>query len=243
MQLRPGVRRTRQATAAKASGRHAKITSVFLHKHVGRDFRRAKEGVLRLVDAHVLGDALLVFVPGLDFPTRWQFLQRQAVRRVTVNLVRRSKNEGRFRAEISRRFKEIEGAVGIDCKVHLRIARCPVVRRLRRAVHNRRQAPAVLLEKSIHGGGIADVDLVMLIVRHVRQQLVARPAGGGFLSEKPLPHVVVDSDNRAAIRREAPNRFRANQSRGTRNQNGARLCHFVRQRSRRSSRSVVHRAD
>ena len=72
VQLRARVRRAGQAAAAKAGRVHAEITSVFLHQHVGGDFRCAKQRMFRLVNAHRLRNARLVFVAGLDFPALFQ---------------------------------------------------------------------------------------------------------------------------------------------------------------------------
>ncbi len=75
--------------------------------------------------------------PRLDFPAFLQLAQRQTVRGVAINFVRRCKNKRRFRAEISRRLEQIQRAVGVDGEIGLRIARRPIVRRLRRGVNDR----------------------------------------------------------------------------------------------------------
>ena len=164
--------------------------------------------MLRLVDAHAFGNAGVVFVTGLDLPTQRQFAQRQAIRCVAVDLVRRSKNKRRFRTEVSRCFEQIKRAVGVNREIHLGIARRPIVRWLRGGVHNRPQATPVRFENFIHRRGIADVDLVMLICGHTRQQLIARFPSGRFLAEKSFPHVVVDPHDRTAIPGKTPDRFR-----------------------------------
>ena len=57
------------------------------------------------------------------------------------------------------------------------------------------QLAPVRFENFVHRRGVADVDFVMLIGRHVRQQLIARLPRRRFLAEKSLPHVVVDPDD------------------------------------------------
>ena len=44
--------------------------------------------MLRVINAHRLGNAIRVFVARLDFPAFLQFAQRQTIWRVAINLVR-----------------------------------------------------------------------------------------------------------------------------------------------------------
>ena len=76
VQLRAGVRRASQTAAAETRRRHSKIAAVFLHQNIGRDFRGAKQRMLRLIDAHRFGNSRLEFVTRLDFPARFEFAQR-----------------------------------------------------------------------------------------------------------------------------------------------------------------------
>ncbi len=193
--------------------------------------------MLCLVDAHVFGNARLERVARLDFPAEVKFLERETIRSVAVDLVRRGENEGRFRAIVSRRFEEIEGPIGVDREIHLRIARRPVVRRLGRSVNDRGQFAPVGFEDFVYRTGIANVDLMMLVRRQARLERVARLAGGCFLAEEARPHVVIEPDDAAAIGRETFDRLRADQSSRAGNKNGARFCHPVRC-ARQSSRST-----
>ena len=164
VQLGAGVGRAGQATAAKTNRRHSEIAAVFLHQNVRRDFRRAEERMLRVIDAHGFGNSRLVFVARLDFPALVQFAQRQPIRRVAIDFVRRRKNERRFRANFARRFEQIQRAVGVDREIRLRIARRPIVRRLRRGVHDRaRFCRRCCLNKSRDRLRVANVDVVMLV--------------------------------------------------------------------------------
>ena len=102
--------------------------------------------MLCVVDAHAFGNTRLVFVSGFNFPAFFQLTQRETIWRIAINFIRRSKNEWRFRANVSHCFQQVQRAIGIDGEIRLRIARRPVVRRLRRGMHNGTDCVAVLLE-------------------------------------------------------------------------------------------------
>ena len=68
------------------------------------------------------------------------------------------------------------------------------------------------LEDFVHRRRIADVDLVMLIARQTRPQLIPCFSSRGFFAKKLLAHVVVDPDHPLAIAGKAPDRFRADQA-------------------------------
>ena len=93
-------------------------------------------------------------------------------------------------------------------------------------------------ENVVHCPGVANVDLVMLIVSHPGQQFIARFPSRRFLAEKPLPHVVIDPNNRAVFGCKMPDCFRANQPGRAGNENSARFQLVVR-RTGRSSRSTA----
>ena len=59
MQLGAAVVGAGQAAAAEDGGLHVEITAVLLDEHVGGDLAGAEKGVLGLVDAHGLVDAML----------------------------------------------------------------------------------------------------------------------------------------------------------------------------------------
>ena len=90
--------------------------------------------MLRVIDAHRFGNAGFVLVPRLDFPAQRQFAQWQSVRRVAIDLVRRRENEWRLRANCAGGFKQVQGAIRVNREIGLRIARGPIVGRLRRRV-------------------------------------------------------------------------------------------------------------
>src|ERR1044071_2950223 len=105
------MRRACETTAAERYRRHSEIAPVFLNENVRGDLRRAKKGMLRVIDAHSFGNAGLVFVTRLDFPAFLQFAQRKTIRRVAIDLVRGSKDKWRFRRKISRGLPQIQCAV------------------------------------------------------------------------------------------------------------------------------------
>src|SRR5260370_7924242 len=101
VQLGPGVSRTREAAAAKRNGWHSKITSVFLDENVSRDFRSAKERMLRVIDAHRFGNSRLVLVPLFDLPALLKFAQLEPLLRLPLSFVHRSKNNLLSRTQFS----------------------------------------------------------------------------------------------------------------------------------------------
>ena len=82
----------------------------------------------------------------LDFPAFLQLAQRQTIRRVAIDFVSRCKNERRLGRKLSRGFEQIQCAVRVHRKIGLRIASCPVVRRLRRSMHDRFDRAAMPFE-------------------------------------------------------------------------------------------------
>src|SRR6266571_4785883 len=117
------MRRSRKTTATERNRRHSEISSVFLDENVRSDLGCAKERMLRVIDAHGLRNAGLVFVARLDFPAFLQFAQRKAVRCVAIDLVRGCKDEWRLRRKISCGLQQIQCAIRVDSKIGLRIAR------------------------------------------------------------------------------------------------------------------------
>src|SRR5204863_1029679 len=99
VQLSPSMRRSRKTTATERDGRHSEIAAVFLDENVRGDLRRAKERMLRVIDAHGLRNAGLIFVARLDFPAFLQLAQRKAIRRVAIDFVRGCKDQRRLRGK------------------------------------------------------------------------------------------------------------------------------------------------
>src|SRR5207244_6115461 len=122
MQFGPGVRRAGETAATKRNGRHSEISPVFLDENIGCNFRRTEERMLGVVDTHRLRNTGLVFVARLYFPAFLEFAQRQTVRRVAIDFVRRGENERRRGRKRSRSFEQLQRAVGGHSKLSLRIA-------------------------------------------------------------------------------------------------------------------------
>ena len=66
------VIRPRQATTSENARIHAKIFAVFLNHYISRHFRRPKDGVFTVVNAHVFVNAVgEIRVRFVDFPPRF----------------------------------------------------------------------------------------------------------------------------------------------------------------------------
>ncbi len=81
---------TGETPAAKAVRLHPEVSPVLLGHHVCGDFASAKKGVLRIVNPHLLRDAIVVLSVCV-IPPPLQFLQRKLVRGITIHLVGRHK--------------------------------------------------------------------------------------------------------------------------------------------------------
>src|SRR5438270_13364130 len=100
----------------------------------------------RAIDAHLLRDSRLIFVAGFNLPTFLQLTEWQTIRRIAVNLICRQEDEWGFRTKFSGGLEQIERAVGVHREISLRIARRPIVRRLRSRVDDSVTLPAMLFE-------------------------------------------------------------------------------------------------
>ena len=122
-------------------------------------------------------------------PARRQLLQRNQVRRISVDLVRRQVHEGRLGAEPSDRLEKVQGAGGVDVEVVERPARGQVVARLRgRVEHGVRTK---LADEIQHTGPIPNVQLVMREAAILRRQPRLVPPRVTLRPEEIRPHVVV----------------------------------------------------
>lgn len=82
----------------------------------------------------------------INFPARFGFDQGQAIRRVAVDFIRRSKNKRRVRAKSPGRFEQNQSSVRVNGKIRKRFFRRPIVRRLRRRVNDDFDVFSVLLK-------------------------------------------------------------------------------------------------
>lgn len=88
-------------------------------------------------------------------------------------------------------------------------------------MHDGSNAAAMPLEKIQHCVGVANVGVVMFVTANIRNQIVARFPGRGFDTEEFCAHIVVDPNHAHVVSGEAPYALRANQSRRTRDDDGA----------------------
>ena len=148
MQPRAGMVRAGEAAAAEADGRHVEVAPVLLDEQVGRGLRGSEERVEALVDRHRDRDAVVVLVVLGKLEPRLELLERQEVRPVAVDLVRRREDERRVGLVPARRLEQVERAVRVDGEVGQRLRRRPVVRGLRGGVDRRARGRARCSAKS-----------------------------------------------------------------------------------------------
>ena len=105
-----------EAAAAQRAGGHAKVAAVFLHHHVRRQLRRAKERVLGLVNAEGFLDAVSVGGVGV-VPAFLEFPKGDFVGGVAIYLVGAHVDEGRFGTSLAGGLEQVQRAVGVDVEV------------------------------------------------------------------------------------------------------------------------------
>src|SRR5262245_35541540 len=101
------MRRTSKAASAKHASTHVKVFAVFLNHDVRSQLACTENTVLGLVDAHRL--VYPAFAPRMrrvEFPALLGFIQRQVIRCVTINLVRRRQDEYSMRRKFSGRLQQ-----------------------------------------------------------------------------------------------------------------------------------------
>jgi hypothetical protein len=192
MQLYAAVIRSGKTAAAQRSGRHSEIAAVFLHHNVRRHFRRAKNGVFRLINAKRFLDAIGVIRIGV-IPPLLQFLQRDLVRRVAIHLVRAHVDERRFRTRLPRGFEHVQRAAGVHIKIIERARRCEIVARLRGSVNN--GARFDFLQQRQHCRASANIQFVMLEILVRRSEPLLVPTRIAARSEEIRAHIVVHAVN------------------------------------------------
>ena len=104
-----GVRRPGEATAAENTDLHAEIAAIFLSHQVSRGLGGTEERMKRAVDAAIFIDAVEVFGTGV-FPAGFEFLQREFVGGIAVDLVGAETNENRLRTMKTGGFEKIDRA-------------------------------------------------------------------------------------------------------------------------------------
>src|SRR5207248_10413836 len=103
--------------------------------------------------------------------------ERQAIGSVSVDLVCGSKNKRRFGRKFSGRFEKVKRAICVHGEIGFRIARSPIMRRLRGGVNDRGDVPLVLLEQVVNSLAIANINLMMLVSANIFDQIVTGLSG------------------------------------------------------------------
>ena len=111
-----GVRRPGEAAAAENTDLHSEIAAVFLGHQVRRRFRGAKQRMQRAVNAAVFRNAVVVFRSRI-LPAGFQFLERDFVGGVAINLVGAQKDENRFGTVEAGGFEKIDRAESVDFEI------------------------------------------------------------------------------------------------------------------------------
>ena len=190
VELDAGMGRPREASAPQAAGRHAEVTAILLHHHVGSHLRGSEERVLAGVNAERFRNAVGVCGVGV-VPAGIQFDERDLVGRVAVHLVRAHVHERRFRNGPTRRFEEVERADGVGIKVVEGDGGSAVVRRLRGGMHD-----GIGLDVGHEPQDAIAVAQVEFVVREGPQrggESFLIPAGVAGGAEEHGPLVVVDA--------------------------------------------------
>ena len=212
MQLNAAVVRAGETAAAQRTGRQVEIAAVFLDHHVGGDLGRAKERVLGLVDRERLGDAVLVGRVGV-IPARGEFLQRDAVGGVAVNLVRAHVHERRLRRGLAGGLEHIQRADRVGVEVIERDRGGAVVARLGGGVDD--DGRLDLLDEGEDAGAIADIELVVDEALQFLGEAVLVPTRVTLRTEKHGALVVVHAMDGVALSGEIDADLRADEARGT----------------------------
>jgi len=104
--------------------------------------------------------------------------------------------------------------VTLTAEICVRIACGPVVGRLGGGVDDQGDVLAELAEQVFDRLTVADVEVVMLIIREGLDEFLAVAERGRFLAEKPLAQVIVNANDFEIFAREAFDAFRTDQARG-----------------------------
>ena len=187
MQLGAGVLGAGQAAAAEADGRHLEVAAVLLDQQVGGGLGDAEQRVGRGVDRHRGVDPAVVAVRLRQLEALLELLERQPVGGVAVDLVGRAEDERGVGAVGAGRLEQVEGAVGVDAEVGLRVARGPVVGGLGGGVDDELDRAAVLGEDPVDGVAVADVGALAAELGVRGEQPLGDVRGRGLGAEEARP--------------------------------------------------------
>src|SRR5262245_45459687 len=110
-----------------------------------------------------------------NFPPFFSLDERELVWIVSVDLVRRGKDERRGRAMSPRVFQEDQGSCRVDRKIGFRLLSSPVVGRLGRGVDDYFDAVSVVAEDSRNLPSFADIRMMVHIARQGLLQVLTAP--------------------------------------------------------------------
>lgn len=211
VQLDPRVVRAGQAAAAQAAGLQAEVPAVLLHHDVCCHLRGAEEGVLGLVNALGLADAVEILRPCV-IPPLFQLPQRQFVGRVAIDLVGGQVHKHRLRRKPPRGFQEVHRAP----RVHVEVIKGPlggqIMRGLSGGVHH--QVRSQGLQTFQHPGAVADVQGVVVKPPAGGLQPPAVPLGVARRAEEVRAQVVVHTVDLPPQGVEMRHHFRTDQPTG-----------------------------
>ena len=139
--------------------------------------------------------------------------QRHPIGTITVNLVGGHVNERRLRCMGAAGFQEVESANRVGVEIIKRNGCGPIVRRLRRRVHDK--ARPQFLHQLAEAGAVADIQFVVVKVGHGSLQPLLVPARVGLRPEENRSLVVIQPMDLEPPCREKNTNLRTDQPIGT----------------------------
>ena len=197
-----------EASAAEDPDFQAKVAAVFLRHYVSGDFRCAKYGMQRAVNAAIFVDAFVILRARI-IVARGKLFHRNFVGRVAIDLVGAHENEHGFRGMLAGGFQEIDRADCVHVKIEQGDVASLIVRWLRGAVDD--QIETDFFEQRGDAFAVANVELAMFKSRCGFLQALKVPRGVTRGAEKNAAHVVVHADDLMTLAVEMFHRFRADQ--------------------------------
>ena len=116
---------------------------------------------------------------------------------------------------LPRRFEQVQGADGVDGEIRVRLARGPVMRRLRGGVDDDLDGRTEPGEQRVDRVVVADVHVLVPVILERLLQPDAGGRGGRLRAKKARPHVVVHSNHVKTSGVKTFARFGADQTGGT----------------------------
>jgi hypothetical protein len=221
VQLRAGVLGAGQTPAPKADRGHVEVAPVLLHREVRGGLGDSEQRVRGKVHGHRGIDPVMPAVPGWQIPAGLGLDQRKLVGPIAVDLVGRDEDERGVRSMAAGRLEQIQGSVGVDREVGLRLPRRPIVRWLGRRVDDQLDSRSVTLEQPLDAGRVPDVQILRSKGVVFGVEAGADRRGGRLGAEEVGPHVVLDPHHVVAGLGEGSHGLGANQSSGTRDDRDA----------------------